>query len=93
MVFTRLALGFSGGVLFSMNCHHNVYLTISTLLVRPHMRYKHFKDTHMTKDHGINTTLVEHYFKDVFTSMVLFTAMIVPVLYKTHIKKINVFEE
>ena len=93
MVFNRLALGFTSGVFFSMACNDNVYLVTSALLVRPHVRYMSYKKEHMTKNEGTNMTLVEHYMRDVLSSFVIFWISIGPVLYKTYVKKINIFGE
>jgi hypothetical protein len=62
-------------------------MTIASCFVRPHWRYQRLKKQYYTKDHALDTNLLDSYLKDVVSSFVLFWLVIGPVCYKTYIKK------
>ena len=87
MVFLRFGAGFVTGIVIVHNSHEYVYLTIANSFVRPHWRYQKLKNQHYTKDHAVDTTLLDSYVKDVVSSFIGFWIVILPVVYKSYYAK------
>ena len=43
MVFIRLGAGFLVGITIPYVCHENIYLTIASSLLHPHIKYHMYK--------------------------------------------------
>ena len=92
MVFTRIAGGFVCGVGISFFAHENVYLTIATCFLRPHLKFR-MDNAKRSKDLAIPAESLDSYLLDVGKSFALFWILIGPVLYKTYYKKEDLFEK
>ena len=89
MVFTRIALGMATGITISMNSPEYIYLVITNCFLRPHWRYQILKKKYYSKDHALDTNLLDIYIRDIVGSFLLFWIMIGPISYKTFVKKEN----
>ena len=91
MVFNRIFGGFVFGMAVPMLVHENVYLTIATCFLRPHLKFR-MENEKRNKDLAIPTAALDDYLIDMGKSFFLFFLLIGPVAYKTYIKKENIFE-
>ena len=92
MVFIQLGLGLCTGIAFPMWCHENIYLTLATSFLRPHLKYRMEKDK-CHEDLALSTHHLDCYVRDVIGSFGLFFAVIGPVCYTTYFKKIMIGQE
>ena len=83
MVFTRLALGLVSGLTIPHLVHQDIYMTIASSFLRPHLRYRIEKDK-LTKDQAVSTRLLDSYIKDAIGSFFFFFIVIGPVIYYTY---------
>jgi hypothetical protein len=80
MVFLRLGLGFIVGVTIPMVVESNVYMTIASSFLRPHLKFRIEKDR-LDKDKATPIELLDSYVKDTIGSFLLFWVVIGPVVY------------
>ena len=83
MVFLRLGLGFVTGLTIPLLVHDNIYLTIASSFLRPHLRFR-IEQSKLTKAHATQTETLDTYLKDVVGSFLLFFVAIGPVVYYTY---------
>ena len=68
----------------SLNCNEYVYWTIASCFVRPHWTFYKMKKKYYTRQHALDSHLLDCYLKDVFSSFFLFFVMIGPITYKAY---------
>ena len=92
MVFYRFAAGIAFGIMVPVYAHENVYLTIATSFLRPHMKYR-MEAAKRNKNAAIKTESLDGYLYDVMTSAAFFFLIIGPVCYRTYVQGLKIGEE
>ncbi|CDW72405.1 UNKNOWN [Stylonychia lemnae] len=78
--------GFVTGLTLPHFLSENVYMTLATCFLRPHLKFKEYLDN-KPEDMALSTQVLDQYVKDTLTSFLKFFVIIGPVIYYTHIKK------
>jgi hypothetical protein len=86
MVFLKFFGGMACGLAIPMVSHENVYMTIATCFLRPHLKFRMEQSTRH-RDIALSTQALDAYLIDVGKSFALFWLTIGPVIFKTYYLK------